>query len=46
MPTAVYVPMPGAGNLPFSALMRVRPMHGLALGARIELECTALAGRG
>jgi hypothetical protein len=49
MPThlaAEYVPMPGAGNLPFSALMRVGPMHGLAFGARIELECTALAGRG
>jgi enamine deaminase RidA (YjgF/YER057c/UK114 family) len=85
MPTrlgAEYVPMPGAGNLPFSALVRVGPLlylsgqlgtdstgrlvtggigpetaqtlanirallaSGLALGARIELECTALAGRG
>ena len=38
--------MPGAGNLPFSALVRVGPMHGVPLGARIELGCIALAGRG
>jgi len=43
---AEYVLMPGAGNLPFSALMLVRPMHGLAPCAGIELECTALAGCG